>query len=208
MRQIGYDSDLILNKAGYYPKGGGKISMVIRPHRQLKPLQILDRGKLLSISGISAVSNLKMSIAYRQKKQALKRLNDTTTHLRLKDIKIKSTAIPSLHKGCLFLLHAEFDSGGCCYFALGELGKPAELVADEAFDTFMVFMNSKGAIDEFLADQLLLPLSLVPNDSAISTSRVTRHLLTNANIIERFLPVKIEIPGVLGKPCRIHILHD
>jgi RNA 3'-terminal phosphate cyclase (ATP) len=208
LKQIGFDANLVLDQAGFYPRGGGRVSATILPIRQFSPLLTIDRGRLIRISGISAVANLKMSIAHRQKRQAYKRLYDSITNLSLPDIKIKSIAIPSRNKGTLLLIHAQFESGSCCYYALGERSKPAEQVADEAVNAFISFLDSDGSVDQYLADQLLLPLSMVANDSIISTSQVTQHLLTNANIIKMFIPVKIEIPGELGKPSTIQILHD
>ena len=37
----------------------------------------------------------------------------------------------------------------------------------------------------------------------ISTSKVTRHLLTNAAVIRKFLPANIEIEGDQGKPGKV-----
>jgi RNA 3'-terminal phosphate cyclase (ATP) len=45
---------------------------------------------------------------------------------------------------------------------------------------------------------LLLPLSFADGVSTLRTSRVTSHLLTNAEILQLFLPVKIAIEGEIG----------
>jgi RNA 3'-terminal phosphate cyclase (ATP) len=109
-------------------------------------------------------------------------------------------------KGTLLLLQAEFEGGRCCYYGLGALGKPAERVADEAIDSLLAFLSTDGAIDQYLADQLLLPLCLASGASQIHTCQITQHLLTNIAVIQAFLPVKIEVWGDLGKPGLIRIL--
>ncbi|RMD67895.1 MAG: RNA 3'-phosphate cyclase, partial [Gammaproteobacteria bacterium] len=50
-----------------------------------------------------------------------------------------------------------------------------------------------------LADQLLIPLSLARGRSAFRTSRITLHLITNAHVIRRFLPVDIAIDEERGR---------
>jgi RNA 3'-terminal phosphate cyclase (ATP) len=156
--------------------------------------------------GISAVANLDRSIAERQKRQAIGRL---LSHFP--SLLIKTISLPANNKGTFLLLAAEFASGGaqlsrCCYCALGEPGKPAERVADEAVDSFETFLQSEAAIDHHLADQLLLPLSLANGSSLLSSARITQHLITNIEVIRHFLPVEIDISGTLNKPGTIRIV--
>ena len=83
---------------------------------------------------------------------------------------------------------------------MGELGKPAELVAEEAIDQFWYFFSTEGTVDEYLADQLLIPLAFANSPSTYTTCKVTRHLLTNAEVIKRFLPsINIRVQGILNK---------
>ena len=218
MRRIGYNASLTLDQAGFYPQGGGRITATVRPIGRLLPLILPDRGPLMSIHGLSAVSNLDLSIANRQKRQALLRLE--ASHL---EAKIRTLELPSPGKGTLLLLLAEFgllmgDSGReaveegdsdysqCCYYSLGEQGKPAERVADEAVDGFFAFLESGGAVDQYLADQLLLPLSFADGFSEFRTSQITGHLLTNAQIIQAFLPTRIEIDGEPGQAGLVRVI--
>jgi RNA 3'-terminal phosphate cyclase (ATP) len=200
LQKIGIDIQLTLDKAGFYPKGGGCIQANIHPAGDLKPLDLFERGQLLQIRGISAVANLDRSIAERQRNRVIRRLGDK---YYLNDIRIKNLA--SRFKGTYLLIIAEFEKTQACYFSLGEPGKPAEQVADEAVDKLEEFLSTDGAIDQYLADQLLQPLALANGVSRLRTSRVTRHLVTNANIITLFLPVKITIEGELGEPGLILI---
>lgn len=199
VQRIGADISLTMQQAGFYPHGGGRISATIRPIKKLKPLKLLDRGKIDRIYGISAVANLDTSIAKRQKLRALQRLTPYDP-----GIKISTLNMPSRHKGTMLFLIGEFGQpeigyAQCCYFALGALGKPAELVADEAVDQFIDFYNTSGVIDQYLADQLLLPLSLCAEISHLNTSKVTSHLLTNAGIIRQFGLAQIDVIGGVGE---------
>ncbi|GIX49340.1 MAG: ribosomal subunit interface protein [Candidatus Tectimicrobiota bacterium] len=195
MRRLGCDAELRLELAGFYPQGGGRVRAHIRPVARLVPLQLTVRGRLLGIRGLSAVANLDLSIAERQRLQALQRL---APYCREVDIEV--VRLPARGKGTLLLLLAQFEHARCCYYALGERGKPAERVADEAVEQLLAFLHSEAAVDEFLADQLLLPLAFAPGTSELTTARVTQHLLTNAEVIRQFLPVEIDIRGALGAP--------
>lgn len=200
INKIGYDVSLDLQSAGFYPQGGGQIVANIRPSKSINPLNLTERGSLIQIRGYSSVANLNRKIAVRQRQQVLRRLGD---RYKLNDIRI--IELDARTKGTTICLIGEFEHSQCCYFALGELGKPAEKVADEVVDQIEKFLATDAAIDEFLADQILLPLSLAENKSTFTTAKITNHLITNAKVIEQFLPVSININGALNSPGLVTI---
>jgi RNA 3'-terminal phosphate cyclase (ATP) len=200
MRRMGFDADLKLELAGFYPEGGGRITATIPRHSGISPLHLTDRGRLRQIRGISAIANLPRHIAERQREQVIRRLGN---RFYLNDIRL--VELPARFKGTLLLLLAEFENSQACYFSLGEIGKPAERVADDAVDQMEEFLATDGTIDQYLADQLLLPLALAAGQSQLRTSKITQHLITNAEIIRKFLPVGIDIAGRLGEPGLISI---
>ena len=55
------------------------------------------------------------------------------------------------------------------FFGLGERGKPAEAVADDAADEAIRFRDSGCPVDPHSADQLLLPLAFSPDASEYRT---------------------------------------
>jgi RNA 3'-terminal phosphate cyclase (ATP) len=75
-------------------------------------------------------------------------------------------------------------------------------------DAFEAYLDSGAAIDPYLADQLLIPLTLAASPSLLHTARITQHLLTNASVIQRFLRVEILIRGELGQPGFVEIVPD
>jgi RNA 3'-phosphate cyclase len=200
MHRIGFRGDLALELAGFFPQGGGRIRAQIQPSDPRTPLCLTDRGDLQRIEGLSAVSNLPESIAIRQRRQALRRLGGLGCPMEIDVIQL-----PSKRKGTMILLKAVFEKSQACYVGLGERGKPAEKVADEAAEELLAFMVTDGAIDEYLADQLLVPLTFVPGISEIRTSKVTQHLTTNAEVIQAFTSTEIKIEGELGEPGLIQI---
>ncbi|MHB1215964.1 MAG: RNA 3'-terminal phosphate cyclase [Thiobacillus sp.] len=196
----GYHLECTLERTGFYPAGGGLLHVNILPGRHFSPLRITQRGRLLRIRGLSGVGRLDRSIAERQRKQADERLRELGVPLE-----IEVTEVSSVSPGTFIVLQAEFEGGRCCAFALGARHKPAEKVADEAVEELRADIHSGGAIDAWLADQLLLPLALVPGESAFSVCRISRHLRTNAELLGYFLPVSVEIEGDTGQPGRVRL---
>jgi RNA 3'-terminal phosphate cyclase (ATP) len=200
MKVIGFDVVLELNSAGFYPAGGGRVRALVQPSAMLSPLRLTNRGLLKGIRGISAVANLDVGIAERQKKRAVGGLVDIPCRIDLEIVHL-----PSPSRGTLLLLIAEFEHSRCCFFALGSRGKPAERVADEAVGELREFLATNGAIDHYLADQLVVPLALARGVSELQTSRLTQHLTTNVEVVKMFLPVGIEIVGQIGQPGLVRI---
>lgn len=200
MRRIGFDIDLTLDVAGFYPRGGGRVRAGVRPATALSPLRLIERGNLQRIRGISGVANLDVSVGERQRRQALLRLAG-----RSADVAIQVVRLPAHSPGTVLLLLAEFEGSQCCYFALGARGKPAERVADEAADALDAFLATDAAVDEHLADQLILPLAGAGGVSELRTAKVTQHLLTNAEVVRMFLPVEITVRGEIGAPGALRI---
>jgi RNA 3'-terminal phosphate cyclase (ATP) len=199
--KMGLDAHLRLVQAGFYPRGGGEIRATIDPVDEIAPLTLLERGRIMEIRGLSAVANLARNIATRQRRQVMGRLG---RRFPLNDIRILNLPAPS--PGTFILLLAEFEHSQACYFALGKKGKSAESVADGAIREFEAFVATDGVIDEYLADQLLLPMAVANGPSEFLTSRVTDHLVTNAQVLRTFLPVETEIQGAVGEPGHVKVV--
>lgn len=201
LRRMGLDAELELLLAGFYPQGNGQVVARIAPAPAIAPLRLPERGALRRIRGISAVANLDLSIAERQRNRAVERLKG-----RHKDIEIALLDLPARTKGTFLLLFAEFKHSSACYVGLGALGKRAEQVADEACLWLERFLAGTGAVDEYLADQLLLPLAFASGESKFRTAQVTPHLLTNAAVIRAFGVAEIGIEQDRGREGNVHVM--
>ena len=202
LERIGVSFALTLVRAGFYPEGGGEVTASIPGHAHPHGIDLTRRGELRTVRGVSAVANLPEAIAERQRHQALERLGTLLPRIAPH---IEIEQFPAFSRGTVVVLLAEFEQSQACFAALGARGKPAERVADEAVDAFAGFLQSGAAIDPWLADQLLLPLALAREPAHFTTSAVTQHLLTNAQVIRAFLPVEIAVDGGLGKAARVSL---
>ncbi len=190
-----------VERAGFYPRGGGEVRAAVKPSMRLTPLDLSDRGAMLAIRGLSAVARLPRRIAERQAAHVRRRLADAgyaTVEIEIQEL---DAACP----GDALFLWAEFERSRAGFGALGERGKPAERVADEATDALLQFLAGEAAIDPHLADQLAILMALAPGRSVLTTTRVSQHLLTNLWTIQQFIPLSISLAGGMGQPGRVII---
>jgi len=189
LKKMGYKATLDLEKHGFYPKGGGLVKAEIMPS-SLKPIELLDRGKLLSITGIiTATEDLKKAqVAERMQKIRVSLFNEFSVN---SDIKIDY--VNSLSTGCAIDLFAHYENSIIGASAIGELRKKAEDVAREAFDFLVKQHKSEAPLDEHSGDQILPYMALAEGPSKIKVSHISEHCRTNIWAIEKFLPVKFRI---------------
>ena len=196
--KFGFEGSIQLNRWGWYPKGGGEAIAEVQPTTDWHGVQLGHRGKLQTICGISAVSNLPEHIINRQQNQIQKRLARFKSPVNVEPVKGKS-----IGQGTLVFVKAEFENVRAGFSALGARGKRAERVADEACQALEDFLESDTAIEPHLADQLILPMALAKGESRFTTSRITRHLTTNIWLVQQFLPVRFEVNGTENEPGEI-----
>ncbi len=199
---IGMPVKLTMPSAGFYPRGGGKLQACIEPAAP-RPFVQASRGPLQRLHGVAGVANLRDEIAHRMRSRAENRL---AKH-RL-TVEIDLVRWPSPGQGAALCLFAEHEhTAPATFVGLGERGKPAEKVADEAVEQLLAFEAVDAAVDAHSADQILLPLIFAPGRSEYSITEVTKHLRTNAETIRAFLDrsITIEEPEQSGQPGRVVI---
>ncbi len=195
---------LTIDSYGFYPKGGGTVRADILPAREIRPLECGSRGGITALQGYSAVANLPLSIAERQRDAALKRIASRREgSYRPGDMKILE--VPSPGQGTFLHLDVESENSLAGFTALGERGKRAETVGEEAADRFLAYHATGAAFDSNLADQIVLYLSLCRERSEFTTSRITPHLMTNLWVICLFHEFTYSVEGEVGEPGRVRI---
>ena len=200
LKAMGASVFLEIEQWGWYPKGGGEVRCSIDATHGLCPIHLTHRGRLDRLHILSAVSNLPVSIAVRQRDRALERIQ----HLGLpSSVQIEQASSPG--QGTILFLGARFEGSRAGFSSLGTRGKRAEAVADDACDDLFRFLDSNGVVDRHLADQLVLYMALAKGRSTLIAEGLTDHLKTNIRVIEQFAPVsfgtdtdtgEIEVTGV------------
>jgi RNA 3'-terminal phosphate cyclase (ATP) len=201
---FGMPLGLAMPTAGFYPRGGGQLDAWIEPGTP-RAWILTDPGPLKRIRGVAGVANLRDDIAERLRDRAMQRLAEQGLDA---DLEIELARWPSPGQGAALSLTAHHEHAIPATFAgLGERGKPAEEVADEAVEQLLAHEQSPGAVDPHSADQILLPLALAEGRSIYTVSEITEHLRTNADTIRAFLDRRIVIEEAddEGRPGRVVI---
>jgi len=201
------DINMKLKRRGYYPKGSGKVEILVnqkyklstsknfedfwkRLRDNIKPQNLTEQGNLLQIKGVSHASNdlQKANVAERQAKAAKHLLSSLNC-----PISIETSYDGTLSTGSGITLYAYFlNKIVLGADSLGEKSKRAEIVGNEAAERLLKEIKSNAAVDFHLADNLIPIMGLIPN-SKIKTSAITSHCKTNIWVTEKFLHVKFKI---------------
>ena len=200
LKRMGIEIELEMVRPGFYPRGGGEIRAVIRRCEGVRPLHLTTCPELTTGGGFGAIADLPESVS--------KTLTRRLTH------KLKMAGVES------HIRQEEWENGPGAvaavtfrqapvpplFFALGERGKPAEVVADEAAEEAIAFKESGCPVDPHSADQILLPLAFAAGSSEYKVSEVTPHLMTNIETIRRFVDRAIACEGYLGGPGTVRVV--
>lgn len=157
------------------------------------------------------VGGLPYEIADRQAARALRLLRDMGVAAEAKRVPLAARH----SKGSHVLIVASFERTRTGHGVVGGREGP-EQVADSAVKMFDAHLRGRAAVDPHLGDQLLLPASLcaaalVPPPPGVvpatryTVSAVTKHLLTNAEVIQRFLDVEISVFGREGEEGEVRV---
>ncbi|MDO9289879.1 MAG: RNA 3'-terminal phosphate cyclase [Thermodesulfovibrionales bacterium] len=196
--KMGIRIELKIESYGFYPKGGGKIRVDIFPAKDIKPLRVTERGAILMIKGYSGTGNLPLSIAERQKSAAIKKIQTEIKDL-MQPVDIEILNVSSPGQGTFIYLHSETENAIAGFTSLGERGKKAETVGEEAAEEFSEYYFTNAAFDRHLPDQIVLYLSMSKEESIFTTSCITQHLMTNLWVIGLFTGFHYSVAGTIGE---------
>ncbi len=205
LARMGMKAKVNIQKWGWYPLGGGEVQATVEgTYTSPKPgvksdsyggLDLSQRGRLLRVRGLSASSNLPKHIRTRQEGAALQALRSNGVNAR-----VDVVDAPSKGQGTVVFLWAECENTLAGFTSLGERGKPAERVAEEAAKELLDYLHGSAALDRYLADQLVLPMALARSESRFTTESVTQHLITAAWVVNQFFPGRVQLEGAEGQP--------
>jgi len=191
LSQMGVSGALELSRWGWYPVGQGEIQVVIQGRSgKLLPLTQVERGTLRRVWGRAVAANLPSHIPQRMATRAHSLLKSAGIEARIEPLRVRAACA-----GAGIFLTAEYEDTRAGFSALGSVGKPSEVVAEEAVAALLGHRDSGAVLDQHLADQLILPLALAGGDSRFTAERVSRHLTTNAWVVEQFDLARISIEG-------------
>ncbi|WP_425618491.1 RNA 3'-terminal phosphate cyclase [Anatilimnocola sp. NA78] len=183
--RLGPGLQVELVRHGFYPAGGGRLSVRIEPTEKLNSLELLARGKQLKQRARALVSNLPKNIAERECHE-LRRLSGWAKEW------LRAEEVTASGCGNVVLVELEYEQVTEIFIAFGERGLRAEQVARTVWQEADDYLSHSAPVGPHLADQLMLPLAVAASQGQTSVYRtctLSGHSLTHVDIIQRFLPV-------------------
>ena len=195
--RMGAVIDLSLLRHGFFPAGGGALRLAVTPSA-LKPLTLNARGAIRSIKALAISSSIAESVGERE-------LAVVGEHFGLPpEALVHQQIARPVGPGNALLISIESEALCTVFASFGERSIRAEQVAAEACRQAQRYLDAAVAVDEHLADQLLLPMALA-GGGAFTTTQPSAHFLSNAALIEKFLPVEITQTAVSASAWRVDV---
>jgi RNA 3'-terminal phosphate cyclase (ATP) len=186
IHRMGPSVELELRHHGFFPAGGGRFHARIEPSKKLSRLDLLERGSIRGRRARILVSKLPEHVGQRE-------LAVVRDDLRWREDECSVEAVPyPVGPGNAVVLAIETEHLTEVFTGFGERGRPAEEVARSAVGAVKAWLEADVPVDEHLADQLLIPTVLAGGGS-FRTTNPSLHTTTNAEVIQRFLPVPIKV---------------
>lgn len=183
LRQMGAKVTAILHRYGFYPRGGGHVTVDIEPLERWQPLSLTERGVLQAVWARAVVADLPPQIARRELQVVREALG-----WREQDL-VTEVLPPGQGPGNVLLLGMESEHIVEMVVGFGQRGVRAEEVARDACAGARRYLAANVPVGVHLADQLLLPLALAKG--RFRTLTPSSHTETNRFVIEQFLHCRI-----------------
>ena len=188
VRRMGPSVEATLERPGFFPAGGGKFSVLVQP-APLKPLHLLERGKVVRRQATAMFAQVPFDVAKRELETVGRKLGWLAEERRVEELK------RSPGPGNALTLEIESEHVTEVFTAFGERGVRAEDVAEAAAEEARVYLEVGVPVGHHLCDQLLLLLALARGGSC-RTLPLDGHAQTQLETFAHFLDVKISVAEV------------
>ena len=178
-----------LERAGFYPAGGGRMVVNIRPAARLTPMELLERGPIRRKIVRGIVARLPKRIAAAEAASVCEFLDWD------RDCCLVEQADGSYGPGNILTIEVESEHATEVITGFGQRGVRAEEVGRTAAQAAKEYLDSGAPVGPHLADQLMIPLAMA-GKGAYRTMPLSRHSTTNIDVIRRFLDLDVTVREV------------
>ncbi len=179
-----------LDRHGFYPAGGGQVTVRVEPAESLEPLELTERGEITSQTVRALVANLPRHIAERECQTIVQKTGWDESCCQVEEIRDSSGP------GNVVMIELAADGVREVFTAFGRIGVKAERVAANALRDARQYLKAGVPVARYLADQLILPIGIGAwqgtGGGAFRTQALTEHSRTHLEILRRFLDVRVE----------------
>jgi RNA 3'-terminal phosphate cyclase (ATP) len=186
LRKMGASVELTLDRHGFYPAGGGRITARIGPAPVLRPLELSARGEIVSREAVATIAALSGEIAKRELRVVAEMLGWGAETVRISQLE------PGRGPGNVVSITLASEHVTEVFTSFGVRGLSAEAVARGAVGQVRDYLRSGAPVWEHLADQLVLPLALAGGGRFV-TGPLSAHARTNIAVTEKFLDIRTRV---------------
>ncbi|SEU08389.1 RNA 3'-terminal phosphate cyclase [Stenotrophomonas indicatrix] len=183
--RMGVQASMQLLQHGFHPAGGGVMEVQVQPCAALQPPSLEVRAPLQAIEAQVLMSGLSSGIGLRELQVLAETLGVDPHPRNVQSIR------PALGPGNVALVRVRHGDHVEVFSGHGERSVSAEQVGARLAGQVKQYLDGTGAVGEYLSDQLLLPMALA-GGGAFTTHLLSDHLVSNARLIEKFLPVEFD----------------
>lgn len=194
LRRLGIVFDMKVTRRGYYPAGGGKVTVHIEPCERVRAIDLGARTGNPPITVISRAGMLPERVPEQMLSSAVSQLERSGLRAASRTVRIEESSSP----GCSILVGAADESCFMGADAIGVKGKPAVAVGSEAGFRFARQYTSIACVDPHLADMLSPLLFLADGPSKLLTPEASSHLMTSLHVVGQFVSARHSIEVVPG----------
>lgn len=187
MSKMGIKASVEIIKRGFFPDGGGQVRAIFEPVRNIRPLILTTLGKLKKISGVFCVQHLPTKIGEQMAEGCYSVLGEFC------NVEIENCFPHGDSKGACISLVAEYENGFLGSNTITIRGRSAIQSGVDVATDLLHIIKSSSTLDVHTADQLLPYMAMANGISMFSISKISRHLLSQMNILETFLNVKFNV---------------
>ncbi|XP_013083897.2 RNA 3'-terminal phosphate cyclase-like isoform X1 [Biomphalaria glabrata] len=184
--KFGLNFDVDIKRRGYFPKGGGEVILKSQPVKCLVGVEITQPGELFQVYSRSFVAGNLPEHLSKKVSQSISRAIKQNIPAAAVEIKQESMKeVSAIGSGLGTIVLAETTTG--CLLAGSALGKPrtpAEEAGTAAVKELMEAIDSKGCVDQYLQDQIILLMALAEGQSKVLSGPLTLHTRTAIHIVQ------------------------
>ena len=185
LERMGARIRLKIERPGYVPKGGGRLTLEVEPIRSgLVSLELLVQGKTGQVRGTALASHL-------AEEKVGERMAARSRELLAGDAPAEIEILQdssALQRGAALFLRAETTTG--CILGADQAGKPgrrSEAIAEFVVSTLREDLATGATVDRHLADQLILFAALAEGKTSYRIPMPTEHVESNLWLVEKML---------------------
>lgn len=193
VKHFGVDFNLTIHRRGYFPKGGGHVTVEVSPLRRVQAADVTRGGEVAAVYGWSYTAGcLPIKMAYSMADGAKEKLRGICKNIHIECYKEETQFAPENASGIVLTskLSSGYILGGD---ALGKRGVDAVEVGRTAGEMLRDAIRSGACVDSYTQDQLIVYMALADGRSRVRVGEITLHTRTAIHFAELIAKAKFSI---------------